>query len=204
MLKNIAAKLLFLQIVMLMGWILFAGVYFSSPSDDPQSADLIVVLGGGTGERLAKGAELYSNGYAGNVLVTGYRMEDSVLTQWHGGWRSAYLEERGVDSGKIIVNTDVTSTYDEAMTVKQLMLDNGWHKALIVSDPPHLRRISWIFGRAFENSGMEFSTIAAQGEWWDSWRWWKDAGAIGFVITETIKMLFYIYEYGNPNTTGTD
>jgi uncharacterized SAM-binding protein YcdF (DUF218 family) len=47
------------------------GYWLSAPANEPVQADLIVALGGGTGERDQMAAVLYNAGYAKKILLTG-------------------------------------------------------------------------------------------------------------------------------------
>ncbi|MEY3758826.1 MAG: hypothetical protein RIR39_317, partial [Pseudomonadota bacterium] len=47
------------------------GIWLSEPANKPVQADLIVTLGGGTGERDQMAAKLYKAGYADKILITG-------------------------------------------------------------------------------------------------------------------------------------
>lgn len=189
------ARIFMLQIVFLVTWVVFAGVYLSSPNEAPKASDLVVILGGGTGERLEKGASLLEQGLAQQVMVTGFRMEDAVLQQWQGSWRKAYLMDKGVPAEAILLKPDVASTYDEVQAVLSLMRERDYQRVLIVSDPPHLRRIHSVFSEVFAGQPYEYATIAADANWWHPWRWWTNPGAIGFVLTETVKMVFYWIRY---------
>lgn len=47
------------------------GYWLSAPASEPVQANLIVTLGGGTGERDQMAAVLYKAGYANRILLTG-------------------------------------------------------------------------------------------------------------------------------------
>jgi len=68
-------------------------------------------------------------------------------------------------------------------------------RVLVVSDPPHMRRLSWIWGKVFEGSGKEFTLVACEMEGWDAARWWRISSHAQFVFSEYFKLAYYLYEY---------
>ena len=71
----------------------------------------------------------------------------------------------------------------------------GWKKALVVSDPPHMRRLDWVWGKVFAGSGKSYALVASKPAWWDAERWWASEKSAQFVLTELIKMGYYVWKY---------
>jgi uncharacterized SAM-binding protein YcdF (DUF218 family) len=94
------------------------------------NADVIIVLGGGGG-RAERGAELYRQGAALRVLVTGYGdCESNIKT----------LENLGVPESAITPEPAALSTLENATRSTPLMRAMRVHRALIVTSWYHSRR----------------------------------------------------------------
>jgi len=62
---------------------------------------------------------------------------------------------------------------------------------LVVSDPPHLRRLDHVWGKVFAGSGIQYRLIAAPMEKWDAARWWSNEASAQYVVIEYIKLGYY-------------
>lgn len=67
-------------------------------------------------------------------------------------------------------------------------------RVLVVSDPPHMRRLSWVWGRVFAGSGKEFVLVASEMEGWDAGHWWRTSQTAQFVFSEYIKIAYYLHQ----------
>ena len=169
-----------------------AGSFLEAPGQAPRKADLIVNLGGELGERSEKTAELYRAGFAGVVLVTGVPEAPAGARPQIANWRKSYLIDMGVPEKAMLFDTHATNSREEAVGVLKLMRERGWQRVLVVSDPPHLRRLAWTWGRVFEGSGKEFVLVASPMQDWQPQVWWRDERSGAFVITEYIKLGYYL------------
>ncbi len=170
--------------------------------DPVVKSDALVVLSGGDGERLFAAIELYKQGKAGSMLVVGpdvpllkiYTGEDS-LTQGEAKRRIAI--RRGIPPESIFLSLGATSTWDEARTALKECHARGWNSIVIVTDPFHTRRARATFRKVFHDSSVAVRTYhlpigrSSQNPvgWWD-----RESDALS-VITETIKMGFYIHAH---------
>ena len=121
---------------------LFEGCLFIN--EEAQNADVIIVLGGGGWERVRRGAELYNQGYAGKILVTGRKhpLKDQVKTL-------------GVRDEDIIQEVKSASTYENAIFTLQLIQEFGFQKAILVTSSYHSKRASLLFSDVFKNTKTE-------------------------------------------------
>ncbi|MCB9933576.1 MAG: YdcF family protein [Planctomycetes bacterium] len=130
-----------LLVLGLFGWVLFGGGIESS-----EPADCIVVPGAAVWRnrtpsdallyRLQKAAELYRQGRAPMVIVTGggegNYAEGEVMCDW--------LAEHGVPRSAIIVENQSSTTRDSGINVATLMHARGFRSALVVSQWFHVAR----------------------------------------------------------------
>lgn len=174
----------------------FAGVYLEQPRHDPGKSDLLVILGGGLGERAEIGAALFLNGYAPNVLLTGIEVGDTGMEPDDPFFRVPYLKHRGVPAEAMIFDTSADSTWKEALLLRSLCLQRRWRTVLVVSDPPHLRRLAWSLDQAMANTGIEWRLVPARADWWNPAAWWENPRALQFVGKEICKLAYYWVRYG--------
>lgn len=167
------------------------GYFLEAPAQQPEKADLIVPLGGGSSSRVHKAAELYAQGFAPNVLLTDIRSGDANRSSQSSDWRIQFLLEHGVPDIMLVFDALSTNSWEEAVNTLRLMRVRNWQLVLVVSDPPHLRRLDWAWGKVFEGSGKEYRLIAAPLEGWDAGRWWQNDASARFVVTEVTKLTYY-------------
>lgn len=193
---RLAIGLLLFQMFSAVLLVVFAGVLLQLPARSPEPSDLIVVLGGASmSARLKKGAELYAKGFAPRVLVTGFSEDTSAVVELHADWRLRYLQGLHIPNSAILTDAKARNSWQEAQVVGHLMHSNGWSKVLIISDPPHFFRLSWILGRVLQPSVISYRLISSNPEWWDEWLWWLNPISATFVIEEIIKIFYYYVKY---------
>ena len=168
----------------------YGGYWLQSPAQQPRRADAIVVLGGDEGDRAMRALELFRGGYAPTLVLTGLEYGNAAppaaLT-----WRAEYLEARGVPKEAIRLEVDSRNTYTEAVNILALMRSQRWQTVIVVSDPPHMRRLSLTWSRVFEGSGLSYVIVASSPDWWSPDGWWKDEKTGAYVIMEYIKLGYY-------------
>ena len=167
------------------------GRWLEAPAGEGAKADVIVLLGGDSRARLSTGLKLYRDGLAPNIWLAG--SDNDRLPAGHKlpNARYDYLISEGVPTSAIQVDDASFSSWEEAANTLALMRSNGWRKALVISDPPHMRRLSWIWRRTFNGSDATFVLISSKPRWWNASEWWKDEWSGQFVLMELIKMGYY-------------
>ena len=167
-----------------------AGYWLEAPGRAPVRANAIVVLGGDDGERSLRALGLYREGYAPTIVLTGLERGNAApparLT-----WRADFLAANGVPKSALRFEVQSRNSYEEATSVLALMRKQGWQSVIVVSDPPHMRRLSWSWERVFKGSGLQFVLVPSAAEWWSAGDWWHDEHSGAFVIMEYIKLAYY-------------
>jgi uncharacterized SAM-binding protein YcdF (DUF218 family) len=169
------------------------GFFLSLHASKPEKADVIVVLGGDSGLRVTKGADLYNAGYSKHILLTG--IDSRYYHPDHPNWRERKLMERGVPRKNIIVDTWSETSWEEAENTADLMDKKGWKSVIVVSDPPHMLRLNKTWNKAFANSGKRFRLVATEPAWWNPLFWWRNSISYHFVISEIKKNIYYLLAY---------
>ena len=135
------------------------GYWLSAPANDPVKTDLIVTLGGGGAERDQMAVNLYKAGYAKKILLTGMGGAVDSGKGFYQSPRSLFLLKQGVPAETLLFDGLSDSTHQEALTIAALLTAHHWHSALVVSDPPHLRRINFCLQPVFIKVGLSYLLI---------------------------------------------
>jgi uncharacterized SAM-binding protein YcdF (DUF218 family) len=144
----------------LVGVLLLAAAYYlvtlfqvwrTADADQSRPVDAIVVLGAAQYDgrpaavlsaRLDHVVDLYKNGLASTVVVTGGKQPADRFTEAAASAR--YLEARGVPASAILEETTGRNSYDSLQHAAQLLQARNKHSVLLVSDPYHMMRIKGI------------------------------------------------------------
>lgn len=154
-------------------------------SQTPQPANAIIVLGGSGGRREQLAVELFKQGYAPLVLISGHAGSMEI---------GLNLIRSVVPEAALIINDQATSTYDEAQQILILLSELDIQSALIVTDAFHTRRARATYLHVFGDHDIEIRMISPDPEIVPS-NWWISKYS-DFVVTEYAKMLYYWVAYG--------
>jgi len=172
-----------------------AASFLAAPADTPQPADCIVALGGDPGDRIVTVLDLYRRGYAPWILLTGVEDSPSDTRRAYLTWRAEYLVKAGVPPAAILYDEHSANSRDEARNTLALASARGWKSVLVVSDPPHMRRLARAWGKAFAGTERNYILVATAPAWWQERAWWQSERGAQFVITEYVKLGYYLVRY---------
>lgn len=180
--------------------------------DNIEKADCIVPLEGDLYFRFRKAVELYNKGYSRNIVVSLLpESEEGKFPDYHDMVLKIYkIKEAspkeftlmafkyfGKDS-KDIYFTDkpVTSTYEEAVATKNLMLKKGFKSLIIVTSVYHTRRAKAIYKAVFKDTDIKIYNCAAGNEVYNPYRWWLKERDVRMVTLEYLSMIHnFIYHF---------
>lgn len=121
--------------------------------DELQQADVIIVLGSGLNEngsltangqeRVLQGAILLEQDYGSMMLMSGGQYENTSF--YESEQMSLYAQSLGVPETYIITERESTSTYENALFSKEVMAENMWENALVVTSAFHSKRACNVF-----------------------------------------------------------
>ncbi len=134
---------------------------------------------------------MYRLGYSKNILLTGVEGIESQLVDYYLNWRAVFFLEAGVPKKNILFDPISRNSWEEAQNTLQLMKNNGWKRVIVVSDPPHMRRLKRVWKGIFSATDKVFILIPSSPSWWDATHWWSNDKSAKFVIAEYIKILLY-------------
>jgi len=182
--------------VLLALWLLSrSGIFLSSPAQQPLPADAIVILGGDGGARTLRGIDIYQQGLSRHIILTGLEDAEPAAQPFYLNWRSQILIAAGVPKESIEFDAVSKNSWEEAgATLKRAKL-GGWKRIVVVSDPPHMRRLRWVWSKTFNSSGVDVVLVAGTPWWWNAERWWTSEPSAKFVVNEYVKLVYYLVKY---------
>lgn len=120
--------------------------------EEPVQSDVIIVPEGQEYVRAKKAAELLDKGYSDSGKVVVSPVADTNIEGY---------KEFGVETGQIIPETEATSTYENAVNTLDIMDEEGFESAIIVSSDYHMLRTKMIYERINRNYDFELTYVAA-------------------------------------------
>lgn len=171
-----------------------SAIYITARNDQARSVDAIVVMGAAQYNgrpspvleaRLERALELYQQGFAPMMIVTGGNQPGDVYTE--GGTSQQWMIDRGVPENAILVEDSSNNTWDSWQGVKRLAESQNIHSVLIVSDGFHLFRSE----RMAEAVGFDAYGSPATNSPIRPW----SGDEFGYVIRETAATLVQIPDW---------
>lgn len=167
----------------------------------PVQAEAIVVLAGSSTykERADEAARLFHEGRAPKIILT----NDGLQSEWSSELqRNPFYVERAVEqlrrAGVPAENIEtlpqvVTSTYDEALLLREYVRAHGLRSVLIVTSAYHTRRALWTLRRVLKDEPVSIGLSAPPpGQqtprpltWWWHIKGWR------MVAGEYLKLVYY-------------
>lgn len=176
--------------------IYLAGDFLSTPAQIPVKADIVLALGGDNGDRVVMASKIYKQGYAPRVMLTGLENSPLITRVNYLNWRVEFLTEQKTPFDSIILESEAGNSWEEAVNTLAILKLHGWKRVIVVSDPPHLRRLSWVWSKVFTGSDKEFVLVSSEPAWWSPLHWWTNDQSGLFVVMEYIKLGYYFFKYG--------
>lgn len=161
----------------------------------PDHADLLAVLGGGWTFREITAARLFHQGLAQRVLLMGMPKQRDSQGFPVNRPNYRYLLASGIPQSRIELDGTATNTWEEVMYIRDRLDSNPRKSVLIVTDPPHLRRLNWVCRQLLAPAGIRYRLVASEPDWWDAARWWGNPSSAKFVALECLKLMYYQVRY---------
>ena len=175
-----------LGIFLLLLLVLFFGLgRWLDVTEPAVKSDIVVCLGGGTRKRVDRAME----------LVQSKNVKSKKLLMVGESWYNLpYIREhyRDVD---VEVYAALSHTRDEIRFIKSYMRRHGLKSALIVTDPPHSRRVKILlsFIESDMNGSFEFHIVGSRLKWWDKNEYYRNETARHYAFTELLKIPYNLY-----------
>jgi uncharacterized SAM-binding protein YcdF (DUF218 family) len=172
--------------------------------DNIQKADCIVPLEGDLYYRLTKAVELFHNGYSKNIVISLLPEAETDTRDYCAAKMRIYgikdiprkdfalkaLKYFGKDEkGVFFTDSEVTSTYEEALATKAFMLKNELKSMILVTSQYHSRRALMLFSTVLKSSGIKIYYCTAGRENLMPEEWWSREGEIKSILQEYLSLI---------------
>lgn len=125
----------------------------------PKKADVIVFLQGDRLDRAEKVLELYKNGFASKVVITGNNERVKEFNDSYLSEIKEYFLSQGVPEKSIIIDNKALNTLDQANNVIKIAKEKKWKKLIIVTSPYHILRAYLTFIKQIKSQNWNGSII---------------------------------------------
>jgi len=178
-------------------------IYLYGRMDRAQEADVIVVLGAGVQRnnrpgpslirRSEQAAALWQKGLASHVICSGGTPGESRRSEADAC--REILVENGVPVDAVLLEDRSRSTEENAFYTRQVMDEQGWKSAIVVSDGYHLLRATWLFNQVGLTVYTSPAASPSFGNWLTSmgrelaafhWQVFKDALGLPFTYVPVL------------------
>lgn len=164
-----------------------------------EKADAIFVLGGGLQFRPFVAADFYHAGLAPKILLSHARPsptdELGLTTQEKDLMRKVLLAKRVPEQAIEAIGSNVTSTVEEALALRDWAVRHRARRILIPTDIAHSRRAKYIFDRQLRGTDVQTIVTAIEPREYQRVNWWrKEEGIIAFQ-NEMVKYALYLWRY---------
>lgn len=83
----------------------------------------------------------------------------------------------------------------EIMYLDALMLKNNYSSVLIVTDPPHTRRVDLMIKEFTRNLHDNYTLVSSNAQWWNKNLYFTNFKSIKFVCSELVKIVYNSVKY---------
>lgn len=98
--------------------------------------------------RLDKAIELYRQGIAAKIIVTGAAVDNQFV---ESEVMLAYCLQKGIPQADILVESHAKNTFENARMVKEIIKDRGFKRAIVVTSSFHKMRAKRFFAKVMGN-----------------------------------------------------
>ncbi len=160
-------------------------VMSAARSDEARKVDAIVVLGAAQYDgrpspqlaaRLDHAVDLWNDGLAEHLMVTGGKMEGDRFTEAEASRR--YLVDAGVPEAAILMEDAGRNTFDSLDAAADMLLADGLNEVLLVTDPFHAKRSELIAEEVGLDAWSSPTPTSVVGSWTSARRQVLEAAGI--------------------------
>lgn len=170
--------------------------------DDPLvPADALVMLNGEVETRPFHAADLFHRKMAPLILVAKTAQsppEQLGILPNTADVAIDVMKKLGVspkDAVRVDTPDGVTSTWDEALALREYIRTRPIRQIIVVTSAFHTRRTAWTFKKVFDGLPVSIRMSAAPQWGFEQTNWWGcEEGLISF-CNEYIKMMYYLVVY---------
>lgn len=181
-------------------WMAVDGGRYLQHEDPLRHADAVFVLGGSRLERPMEAVDLYRAGYAGVIVLSPGRPEVIEVEIRARGItfpreseivRGAMVQLGVPATAIILTDSIVDNTAAEAVLLRSLVVQHGWHTVIVVTSKYHTRRAGFALRRTLRGTGAEIIMRATRYDSSDPAHWLQNRSDFRFASSEWQKLIAY-------------
>ena len=168
----------------------------------PRTSEFVMVLPGDLKTRPFVAAGMVRHGLAQKVIIptseSSPLVQDNIIPS-HDEAMRRILNIRGVSNDQIILlQVESGSTWNDAESLREFLVDHQGADVAIVSSDYHTRRTRWVFRRVLKKQYESVYFVSAPTDYIPLRHWWKSAIGLRTYLAEYSKLLVYWARYGEP------
>ena len=178
--------------------------YFLVYEQEPQKADVIIVLNGRDTERSLAAVDLYNKGYADLIVMSRGAKQPGSDEFWKrvgSNFNGTIFFQRAVAAMGVpeksfrFIGNGVASTYDEALATREFLKKIGYKSILLVTSKWHSKRAYLTFRSALKNDAIKIVIQPSKYDSFDPEMWWKNKDDAELVSYEYMRLIYYILSF---------
>ena len=153
-------------------------------------ADAIVVVSGGdTRARTAAGIDLYNQGWAEYLVLSGAALDKSGPS--NAAAMKLQAEEAGIPTDAILVDEEAMNTQQNAENTRSIFKERSFGDVIWVTSGYHQRRASLEFNKRADDTVIRNYPVVSDKDW--DWYWWLTPRGWWLAGGEMVKIIaFYL------------
>lgn len=150
-------------------------------------ADAIVVVSGGdTSARTAAGINLYKQGWADYLIMSGAALDQSGPS--NAAAMKLQAERAGIPESAILIDEEALNTQQNAQNTQSIIEERDFRDVILVTSGYHQRRASLEFNKSTSNAVIRNYPIS-DSDW--SWYWWATPRGWWLAGGEVVKIIAF-------------
>lgn len=129
---------------------------------------IVVVSGGDTEARTQAGIDLFKNGWATKLVLSGAAQDKSGPS--NAAAMQAQAIAAGVPTNAIFIDEEALNTQQNAENAQSIFKENNLNDIILVTSGYHQRRASLEFNKRTENVLIRDYPVLSDKDW--GWYWW--------------------------------
>ncbi|OYW85817.1 hypothetical protein B7Z17_01610 [Candidatus Saccharibacteria bacterium 32-49-10] len=157
-------------------------------SSECQTADAVVVISGGDTEaRTAKGIDLYLNGWADYLVLSGAALDKTGPS--NAATMKLQAVEAGVPESAILIDEEAANTQQNAENSQSIFEERQFSDVILVTSGYHQRRASLEFNKRSGETMIRNAPVTSDDDW--GWYWWVTPRGWWLAGGEIVKIIAY-------------
>ncbi len=194
-------KLLFIVPIVLVALIVSLSIYLQPnsfigcgekpvPETSCDKADAIIVVSGGdTIARTQAGIDLYQNGWASALVLSGAAQDTSGPS--NAAAMKLLAVEAGVPQSVIFIDEEALNTQQNAENSQSILEENNFNDVILVTSGYHQRRASLEFNRSADSMTIRNHPLTSDEDW--GWFWWLTPRGWWLAGGEVVKIVAFYF-----------